>query len=162
MDGNHLLLVGSCPSNHGRNAGTFGTFGLFGRVGTQILDSTGPLPPSIFGTEEAGLAFSFSRASGISFDRGTSSLFLLGESPGNFIGECALVLLLLGFSGDPSFPVPDGPGFGLSFWGLCFGVLVVVSDSENLTLVSSSSEGSTSPSSFEPLEDEVSLSVELS
>ena len=67
--------------------------------------------------------------------------------------------------------VPDGPGFGsplvcsvVPVLGLLFGsvtgvpglgVLLVVSDSENLTPVSSSSEGSTSPSSFESLELEL-------
>ena len=43
----------------------------------------------------------------------------------------------------------EGPGFG---------VLIEVSDSEYLTFISSSSEGSTSPSSFESLVFEVSLS----
>ena len=95
-----MLLVGSCPANHGRNAGTFGMFGLLGLGGTQILDSTGPLPPSIFGAEEAGTAFSLSLASDIfcgfivpffSFERGTSSLFLLGDFPGNFIGEIGIL-----------------------------------------------------------------------
>ena len=71
----------------------------------------------------------------------------------------------------PYFPVPDGPGFGSPLMcsvgpdlglplgsitgGPGFGVLLVVSDSENLTPVSSSSEGSTSPSSFESLELEL-------
>ena len=85
----------------------------------------GPLPLSILGTEEAGTAFSLSRASNmaggfidlcISLERGTSSLFLIGEFPGNFIGEmcllCLLSLLFLGVTGGPHFLVPDGPGFG--------------------------------------------------
>ena len=71
----------------------------------------------------------------------------------------------------PYFPVPDGPGFGspLEFSGGAdlglllglitrepgFEVLFVVSGSGNLTPVSSSSEGSTSPSSPESLELEL-------
>ena len=55
-----------------------------------------------------------------------------------------------------------GPEFGsplsLASKGPDIGVLVGVSDSEYLTFVSSSSEGSTSPSSLESLDSEVSLS----
>ena len=181
-----MLFFGSCPGCQGRNAGTFGLFGL-GGISQLILDSKGPLPLSSFGSEEAGMAFSLSRASNvaggfidlcISLERGTSSLFLIGDLPGNFIGEIGFLyfldLLFIGVAGGPHFLVPDGPGFGsFSIWlvgpdfglplrsstgGPGFGVLIEVSDSENLTFVSSSSEGSTSPSSFESLELEVSLS----
>ena len=81
---------------------------------------------------------------------------------------CFLCFLLFLAIVGPYFPVPDGPGFGspLMFTvgpdlglplgsitrGPGFGVLIDVSDSENFTFVSSSSEGSTSPSSFESLE----------
>ena len=124
----------------------------------------GPLPLSIFGSEEAGTAFSLSRASNmaggfivlcINLERGTSSLFLIGDFPGNFIGEIGfldfLALLFIGVTGGPHFLVPDGPGFGsflvsclLLIWlvgpdfelppssssgGPGFGVLIEVSDS---------------------------------
>ena len=69
----------------------------------------GPLPLSIFGSEEAGTAFSLSRASNmaggfivlcVNLERGTSSLFFIGDFPGNFIGEInfldSLALLFIG------------------------------------------------------------------
>ena len=88
---------------------------LFRRGGNSqlTLDSMGPLPLSIFGTEEAGTAFSLSRASsmaggfGVNLDRGTSSLFFIGDFPGNFIGEISfldfLVLLFIGVTGGSAF-----------------------------------------------------------
>ena len=100
---------------------------LFGRGGISqlILDSMGPLPLSIFGSEEAGTAFSLSRASNmaggfivlcVNLERGTSSLFFIGDFPGNFIGEISfldfLALLFIGVTGGPHLLIPDGPGFG--------------------------------------------------
>ena len=81
---------------------------------------------------------------------------------------CFLYFLFFLAIGGPHILVPDGPGFGSPLMcsvgpdlglplgsitgGPGFGVLIDVSDSENFTFVSSSSEGSTSPSSFESLE----------
>ena len=117
-------------------------------------------------------------------DRGGISFTdLVGVFSGNFIGE----MIRFGLMGSLSLS-PGGPGFGalgsLSFLEICrvllwflgpkleslvcpssgcpgIGVLFGVSGSENLTFVNSSSEGSTSPSSFDSLESEVSLSSSL-
>ena len=117
-------------------------------------------------------------------DRGGISFSdLVGVLSGNFIGE----MIRFGLLGSLSLS-PEGPGFGalesLCFLEICrvllwllgpeleslvgpssgcpgIGVLFSVSGSENLTFVSSSSEGSTSPSSFESLESEVPLSSSL-
>ena len=115
--GSHLLFLGSCPGCQG-NQGTFGR----GGISQLILDFRGPLPLSSFGSVEGGIAFSLSRASGffielwISLERGTSSLFLIGEFPGNFIGEMGflyfLFFLFILAIGGPHILVPDGPGLG--------------------------------------------------
>ena len=87
-------------------------------------------------------------------------LSLSPEGPGfgsleslSFLEECWLLFWLLG----PELESLVGPSSGCP--GI--GVLFRVSGSENLMFVSSSSEGSTSPSSFESLESEVSLSSSL-
>ena len=72
----------------------------------------GPLPLSIFGSEEAGSTSSFSRRSsmagdfiilGVSLERGTSSFIFVGVFSGNFIGEInfldSLALLFVGSQG---------------------------------------------------------------
>ena len=91
----------------------------------MTLDSMGPLPLSILGSEEAGTASSLSRRSsmaggfiilGVNLERGTSSFFFIGDFSGNFIGEMNfldfLVLLFIGVAGGPHPLIPDGPGFG--------------------------------------------------
>ena len=175
-----MLFNGSSPCFQGNQ-------GPIGRGGKLILDLRGPFPLSSFGSEECGIVFSLSLASGlfvevlVSLERGTSSSFLTGEFPGHFIGEMTFLSLLFSvfFFADvgPCFPVPDGPGLGspLEFsvgtdLGLLLGLitrepgfedLLVVSGSGNLTPVSSSSEGSTSPSSLESLELELEELEEL-
>ena len=114
------------PGFQGRNAGTFG-LSLLRRGGKSqlTLNFMGPLPLSIFGSEEAGSTSSFSRRSsmagdfiilGVSLERGTSSFIFIGVFSGNFIGEInfldSLALLFVGVAGGPHFLIPDGPGFG--------------------------------------------------
>ena len=88
MAGNHGLPVSAHPGFQGKNAGIFGLSSFWRSGNSQLtLDSMGPLPLSIFGSEEAGAASSLARRSsmaggfiilGVSLERGTSSFSLLG------------------------------------------------------------------------------------
>ena len=109
---------------------------------------------------------------GFSLESGTSSFLFAVVFPGTVV-----VFAFVGAAGGPDLLIPEGPGFG-ALMGCCsflvscrfflmlpgfentspgdsspdgpgFGVFVELSESEYLTFVNSSSEGSTSPSSFE-------------
>ena len=58
--GSHMLFSGSSPFFQG-NHGTIGRGGM----SQLILDLRGPLPLSSFGSEECGIVFNLSRASGL-------------------------------------------------------------------------------------------------
>ena len=90
-----------------------GGFSVRGGNSQLILDLIGPMPLSILGTEETGVAFSFSLRScraggfmvlGVSLESGTSSFFFAGVFTGT-----GVVLILVG-AGGPDLLIPDGPG----------------------------------------------------
>ena len=127
--GNHGLFFGVFSGSQGNHGEIRGSLSIWRGGNSQLtLDSMGPLPLSILGSEAAGTASSLAQRSiltgglillGVSLDKGTSSLFFIGVFSGYFIGEICFffflvspALFFIGAAGGPVFLIPDGPGFG--------------------------------------------------